>query len=129
VSPIYLSWQSAKGRCHNPADKRFPHYGGRGIRMCDRWLNSFENFLADMGERPTGMSLDRIDVNGDYAPDNCRWATAKEQADNRRRTVWVDYEGSRVTLKDFAKARGIKYRTLWARMRRTGLSAIESAAR
>lgn len=72
-------------RCENPKYKRFADYGGRGIKVTPRWLK-FENFLADMGERPMGKTLDRIDVNGNYEPGNCRWATPKEQRANRRDT-------------------------------------------
>jgi hypothetical protein len=71
-------------RCNNPISKSYKDYGGRGITICDRWLK-FENFLADMGERPKGLTLDRRNVNGDYEPGNCRWATRKEQAMNTRK--------------------------------------------
>jgi hypothetical protein len=74
-----------KTRCYNPNIKKFKNHGGRGISVCDRWLNSFENFLADMGEKPTGLTLDRIDNDGNYEPSNCRWTTWSEQNKNRRK--------------------------------------------
>lgn len=84
VSRTYSSWISAKSRCYQKSQPYYYNYGGRGIKVCDRWKNSFENFLADMGERPEGTSLDRIDSDKNYEPSNCRWSTPKEQAANRR---------------------------------------------
>lgn len=83
ASPTYRSWLAMHGRCKHPATNGFEYYGGRGIIVCARWA-SFEHFLTDMGERPAGRSLDRIDGDGNYTPDNCRWATEREQKLNRK---------------------------------------------
>ena len=84
-SPEYRSWNGMKIRCTNPSHKQYKDYGGRGITVCYEWLNSFQNFYNDMGKRPNGKTLDRINNNKGYEPSNCRWASPKEQAQNKRK--------------------------------------------
>lgn len=114
-SPTYMSWSSMKERCCQPNSGAWDNYGGRGIKVCDEWLNSFETFYEDMGERPAGMTIDRIDVNGNYEKANCRWATPKEQASNRRPRSYtppkhpVEYQGKVYGAFSLAKHLGISY--------------------
>lgn len=88
-TPTYHTWSNMIQRCTNPTAEGWAHYGGRGIRVCDHW-RKFDNFLADMGERPEGLTLERINNDGDYEPGNCRWATQAEQLMNRRRSSYYD---------------------------------------
>jgi hypothetical protein len=113
--PLYTAWSSMHERCYNVNSKRYPPYGGRGITVCDRWFK-FEDFAADMGERPPGTSLDRIDNEGNYEPSNCRWATVKEQTRNTRRTRWIDTLWGRLPLVEAAERAGIRYDTLRGRL-------------
>lgn len=101
-SVTYKSWQDMKARCRNPRQRDYPNYGGRGIKVCDRW-NEFAFFLADMGIRPVDMTLDRIDPNGNYEPDNCRWATAETQANNKSGTIRVTIDGQTKSLSQWAR--------------------------
>jgi hypothetical protein len=115
MSPTYKSWVAMRQRCSVPHNPAYPRYGGRGIGVCDRW-QSFENFLADMGDRPEGMSLDRIDTNGNYEPGNCRWATPKQQARNTRRSRLVTAFGQTKPLSQWAEEFGMHRTTLRSRL-------------
>lgn len=113
-TPTYSVWLGMKSRCYRTTEPNYLRYGGRGIRVCDRWRNSFENFLADMGERPAGLhgkrakySIDRIDNDGDYGPGNCRWATIAEQNRNRSDNQYITHDGVRLTVGDWAARMGI----------------------
>lgn len=115
--PAYNSWHAAMGRCHYPNSPGWNLYGGRGISFCARWYD-FSNFWADMGPTWTpGMTLDRIDTDGDYAPGNCRWATPKAQANNRRDNVVIQTPKGPMTVCQAAEAFGIKHQTISSRIR------------
>ena len=113
-TPEYRTWKTMKDRCYNNKNKRFYDWGGRGIKVCERWLNSFTNFLEDMGYRPSKEhSLDRFpDIDGDYGPNNCRWATRFEQGRGKRNNVWLEYENKKMILSDWAKYFGVSIETL-----------------
>jgi hypothetical protein len=118
-TPEYTAWTEMNRRCSNKNCNVYKHYGGRGVKVCDRWKNSFENFLEDMGEKPSeNHSIDRFpDKNGDYEPGNCRWATRREQATNRRNNHIIEYEGKSLTLTEWAELYGIYPKSLRARLR------------
>lgn len=107
----YACWKDLKQRCFNPKHKKFVNWGGRGITVCDRWKDSFENFFADMGVKPSGpgrISIDRIDNDGNYEPGNCRWATQKQQVNNQRqRWRLITLDGISLTLPEWARRKGI----------------------
>lgn len=112
----YGIWSIMKERCQNPHNKTFARYGGRGITVCDRW-QSFANFLADMGRRPSPQhSIERIDNAGPYSPDNCKWATRKEQGRNKRNNVLITFNGETLLLIEWAERTGIRIATLRARI-------------
>jgi len=92
-SKTYNSWMAMKERCTNSKSSQYKYYGARGVTVCQRWLGSFEAFLDDMGIRPDGMTIDRINLYGNYEPGNCRWVSNSEQAGNRRSTIWVELDG------------------------------------
>lgn len=126
-SPEYRVWCHIKGRCLNANDQDYPDYGGRGIAICDRWL-TFENFLLDVGRRPPGTSIDRINNDGNYEPGNCRWVTQRDQLRNMRRTVLVTIDGETKALKDWAEHYGLNYSTLRTLARRGKNPLVELAA-
>ena len=117
-SSTWLSWHAMIQRCENHKNKNYIRYGGRGIRVCKRWRRSFIKFLADMGEKPKGKTLDRIDNDGDYRPSNCRWATSRTQANNTRRNRYLTYKGKTRTIAQWSIIKGIKYKTLHTRLQR-----------
>lgn len=116
-TPTYRSWSIAKRRCTNPRDITYPLYGGRGIRMCERWANSFAAFLTDMGARPPGHTLDRIDNDRGYEPANCRWATPRQQALNRRNLRLYTHDGFTGSIKDLAIRAGLSPSCVYQRLK------------
>lgn len=100
--PEYCSWTSAKARCTNPKTEGYNQYGGRGITICERWADSYENFIEDMGKKPyPSYTLDRIDNEKGYFPENCRWASKTTQAQNRRNVIWIEVNGEKMTASAF----------------------------
>lgn len=115
-APIYGVYHAMRSRCENQNSKRFADYGGRGITVCDRWKESIQNFVDDMGEQPTSATVERIDNNKGYSPDNCRWATRTEQGRNKRNNRVIEYDGKHLTLSEWAERTGIKRATIQRRL-------------
>jgi hypothetical protein len=117
-SPEYSSWSAMRRRCCDENHVAYPRYGGKGIKICDRWLgpNGFQNFLADVGPRPSGCTLDRIDNSGHYEPDNVRWATRSEQAFNRTPKILVTAFGKSQTIQAWSKETGVSVNSIHYRI-------------
>lgn len=126
ISTEYKTWQTIKERCYNKNSKGFDRYGGRGIKVCDRWLEKFENFLEDMGRRPKNKtSIDRIDVNKDYCKENCRWADKYEQANNRTTNRILIIDGISDTVTNWARKYNFNDTTILERINRGYSLTIE----
>ncbi len=114
----YACWQNIKARCYFKKHKSYPQYGGSGVKVCDRWINSFENFIHDMGKKPSKThSIERINNKGDYEPSNCRWATRSEQDRNKSTNKYLEYKGLKLIESDWAKRLGISRCTLRDRLK------------
>jgi hypothetical protein len=114
----YRTWSHIITRCHCPTSDVYHRYGGRGIYVCDRWLHSYEAFLEDMGRKPTPLhTIERIDNDGPYCKENCRWATNKEQAQNKRTTLWITFNGETKRMTEWIAIIGLKRPTVQKRMR------------
>ena len=122
----YSSWQHMINRCYNPDNTNYPHYGGRGITVCEEW-REYLNFLRDMGERPEGLSIDRIDNDKGYSKENCRWATQQQQRSNTRMSRKYTYKGEYITLKAISDQTKVPYETLRHRLLK-GLSIEEAVS-
>lgn len=129
-TPEYKTWCGMKERCLNQNNPAYARYGGRGIEICDHWISSFQRFYADMGQKPSPKhSIERIDNDGPYSPDNCKWATQSEQCRNRRNSTIVQYEGKSFTLIGLAEYMGIHYKRLHSLYRYLGYSIEEAVER
>ncbi len=115
----YITYNAMKSRCTNPKDKRYERYGGRGINICDRWMESFNNFLMDMGPKPSdGHSIERLDVDKGYEPSNCIWATLSEQANNRTNNTRIEIDGRVQNINQWSKESGVNRTVILRRLKR-----------
>ena len=117
-TPEYGVWCAMRRRCSDETDPFYPCYGGRGIRVCEEWKQDFATFIREMGRRPAGCSIERLDNDGGYCAQNCVWVEAKRQARNRRSTAWVQCDGRVASLADAAETAGVPYKRAWKMMRR-----------
>lgn len=125
-APEYVVWKGIRARCNNPKHQNYKQYGGRGIKMCERW-DDYSNFIFDMGPRPTPKhTIERKDNDSGYCPENCKWETRKVQARNTRRTVLVEAFGKKMTAMEWAEETGISYRVIKARLQ-IGAMSVEEA--
>ena len=114
---IYRLWAGMKTRCTNKKEPAYKFYGGRGVKVCDRWMNSFEAFYADMGDPPDeNSSIERLDVNGDYCPENCTWIDFSKQACNTRNNVVIEYRGEKKCVAEWCRTLGLPYKLVIGRM-------------
>jgi hypothetical protein len=118
TSPTWISWRAMIARCHNPGASDYVRYGGAGITVCDRWRESFQAFVDDVGERPDEMTLDRIDPAGHYEPGNVRWATSRQQGRNRRTNKLLTFQGRTLTEAEWAEETGISRAAIAYRLRK-----------
>lgn len=123
---LYKVWKSMKARCHNKNHFAYPRYGGRGIFVCDKWLNDYIAFIDDMGERPAGFTLERIDNNRGYSPENCRWASRKENQLNRRSVKMIEFNGQTKCVKEWGDELEISSGTIHSRIFRLKWSIEEA---
>lgn len=127
-SPTYRSWKVMKNRCTRKSDKQWKDYGGRGIKVCEKWLK-FSGFLEDMGIRPEGKTLDRINNDGNYEPHNCRWADLNQQRRNRSDNRLVEYQGKKMPLVSACEAAKLPYGTVRTRLDKYGWSESEALSK
>lgn len=113
---LYDAWRNMVRRCHQPSDRSYARYGGRGVTVCDAWRNSFAQFARDMGPAPAGLQLDRIDTAGNYELANCRWVSAKANTRNRKCTKFVIFQGERVSVPDLAERFNVEVSALYHRL-------------
>lgn len=114
----YRSWAGMLVRCFNKNCKAYDRYGGRGITVCERWRNSFQNFYDDMGRKPKGYSIERKDNNGIYSPENCKWSSVQDQARNRRSNIKITYNGETICLAEYAEKIGVDFFVLYRKLKR-----------